>query len=184
MGRIYSPIKKKVLLVLAGGLALGLSRNARSQKYVFRKLKKDWREIDRAYLYKIVKEFREERLIDYKDMGNGVVEIVLTEKGRKMLLKFDIDRIRIAKPLKWDRKWRFVFFDIPEKRRSERNVLRNKLKDLAFHEIQKSIFVHPYPCLDEINFVIEYFKLRNMVRYGEVTNISNEEELKLKFNLF
>ncbi|HAS00226.1 MAG: Transcriptional regulator, PaaX family [Candidatus Moranbacteria bacterium GW2011_GWC2_37_73] len=182
--KFKSPIKKKALLLLAGGVALGLARNPRSQQYIFKTLKRDWKEINKKYLYKIVKEFREERLVDYIEKADGSVKIVLTEKGKNIILNFDIDRIKIKKPIRWDKKWRFVFFDIPEKRRSERNVLRNKLKDLKFYEIQKSIFVHPYPCLDEVNFVIEYFNLRNMVRYGEVTNISNEEELKLKCNLF
>jgi len=58
------------------------------------------------------------------------------------------------------------------------------LKDIGFREIQKSVFVHPFPCLDEINFITEYFQLRNLVRYGEIVNISNEEELKLKFKLY
>lgn len=86
--------------------------------------------------------------------------------------------------MRWDKKWRVVFFDIPEKRRAERNVLRDKLKELEFREIQKSVFIHPYPCFDEIDFVVEYFQLRNLVRYGEMVNLSNEAELRLKFQLF
>ncbi|NTW27567.1 MAG: CRISPR-associated endonuclease Cas2 [Candidatus Moranbacteria bacterium] len=183
-GKITSPIKKKALLLLAGGLALGLARNPRSQKYIFKTLKKDWKEINRKYLYKIVREFKDDRLIDYKEKGNGVVEIILTAKGHEMILNFNIDKIEIRKPLKWDKKWRIVFFDIPEKRRAERNVLRDKLKELGFEELQKSVFIHPYPCLDEINFITEYFQLRNLVRYGEMINISNEEEFKLKFKLY
>ena len=182
--RIFSPTKKKVLLLFAGGLALGLARNPRSQKYVFEKLKKEWKEVDRKYLYRIVKEFQEDRLVDYSEKENGTVEMVLTEKGKRMVLKFDIDKIKIKKPIEWDGKWRMVFFDVPERRRAERNILRNKLKELGFGEIQKSVFIHPFPCLDEINFITEYFQLRNLVRYGEMTNISNEEELKLKFKLY
>jgi len=182
--KITSPIKKKALLLLAGGLALGLARNPRSQKYIFKTLKRDWKEINKRYLYRIVKEFKEERLVDYKEDKSGIVEIVLTEKGRKMVLKFDVDKIKISRPIRWDKKWRVVFFDIPEKRRVERNVLREKLTELGFKELQKSVFVHPYPCLNEINFITEYFQLRNLVRYGEMINISNEEEFKLKFKLY
>ena len=182
--KIISPTKKKALLLIAGGLALGLARNSKSQKYIFKTLKRDWKEINKKYLYRIIKEFREERLVDYREKEDGTVEIVLTEKGQRMVLKFNIDKIKIARPLKWDKKWRVVFFDIPEKRRSERNILRDKLKELGFCEIQKSVFVHPFPCFDEINFITEYFQLRNFVRYGEMTSISNEEEFKLKFELY
>lgn len=181
---IKSPVKKKVLLLLAGGLALGLARNPRNQKYIFQTIKKDWKDIDRKYLYKIVNEFKQERLVDYKENKDGTVKIVLSEKGKKIVLNFNIDKIEIKRPLKWDKKWRLVMFDIPEKRRSERNILREKLREIGFKEIQKSVFVHPFPCLDEINFITEYFQLRSLVRYGEITNISNEEELKLKFKLY
>jgi hypothetical protein len=181
---IRSPIKKKILILLAGGVALGLARNPRSQKYMFKQIHRELKEVDRRYLMKIINEFKRDRLVDYREKGNGNVEIILSEKGRKKVLEFDIDKIKIIKPICWDKKWRVVFFDIPEKRRAERNVLREKLTELGFKELQKSVFVHPYPCLDEINFITEYFQLRNLVRYGEMINISNEEEFRLKFKLY
>lgn len=182
--KIFGPIKKKVILLLLGGIALGLARNPRSQSYIFKKIKKEWKEINKNYLYRIVREFRESRLIDFREKSKGEVEIILTEKGRIIALSFNIDNLKIKKQIKWDGRWRMVFFDIPEKRRSERNILREKLKELGFYEIQKSVFIHPYPCLDEVNFITEYYNMRNLVRYGEVVNISNEAELRLKFGLY
>lgn len=184
MKSIRSPLKRKILLLLSAGVALGLVNNPRSQKHVFETLKRDWRKINKQYLYRIVKEFRQERLIDFVEQKDGVTKIVITEKGKIRALKFNIDIIKISKPLRWDKKWRIIMFDIPEKRRAERNVLREKLKDIGFKEIQKSVFVHPYSCFDEINFITEYFQLRRFVRFGEMTNLSNEEELILKFKLF
>jgi len=184
MTKIRSQVKRKILLLLAGGIALGLVNNSRSQRLVFKALKKDWRTINKWYLYRVIREFKDERLVDFVEQKNGLTKIVLTEKGKLKILEFKIDDIKIAKPLLWDKKWRVVMFDIPEKRRSERNVLRAKLKEIGFKEIQKSVFIHPFPCLDEINFITEYFKLRSLVRYGEMVNISNEEELKLKFKLY
>jgi len=181
---IKSPIKKKILILLAGGLALGMARNPRSQKYILKTIHRDLKTVNRKYLARIVKEFREERLVDYIENKNGETEIVISDKGKRKVLEFDIDNVKIKKPLRWDKKWRVVFFDIPEKRRGERNVLREKLKDLEFREIQKSVFVHPYPCFDEINFVVEYYTLRRFIRFGEMVNLSNEEELRLKFKLF
>ncbi|MDD5396704.1 MAG: CRISPR-associated endonuclease Cas2 [Candidatus Moranbacteria bacterium] len=179
-----SPIKRKILLLLAGGVALGFARNPKSQRRAFRTLKKDWQEINKQYLYRVMNEFKQERLVDYVEQEDGVTKIVLTEKGKLKTLKFEIDAIKIPKPLKWDKKWRVVMFDIPEKRRAERNILREKLKDIGFKEIQKSVFIHPFPCLKEVNFITEYFQLRNLVRHGEMINISNEEEFKLKFKLY
>jgi DNA-binding transcriptional regulator PaaX len=184
VSEIRSPIKKKILLLLAGGVALGFAGNPRSQQHAFKTLKRDWKDINRRYLYRVVKEFKQERLVDYVEQENGQTKIVLSEKGKLKILEFKIGTIQIPKPLRWDKKWRIVMFDIPEKRRSERNILRDKLKEIGFREIQKSVFVHPFPCMDEIDFIIEYFQLRNLVKYGEINKISNEEELRLKFRLY
>jgi hypothetical protein len=184
MKGVRSPIKRKILLLLGAGVALGFANNPRSQKYIFKALKKDWQNVEKQYLYKVVREFKNNRLIDFVQQENGATKIILTEKGKRMVLEFKIDEIKIAKPLKWDKRWRMVMFDIPEKRRNEGNILRGKLKEIGFKEIQKSVFVHPFPCLDEINFIMEYYHLRSYVRYGEIVSISNEEELRLKFSLY
>ena len=181
--RIYSPVKRKVLLLLTAGIALGFSGSPRAPRRIFNAVKREWKYIDKQYLYRIIKEFREERLVDYRENDNGSVRIVITERGKEKALEFKIDEIKIKEPNYWDKKWRAVFFDIPEKRRGLRDALREKLKYLGFFELQESVFVHPFPCFDEINFLVEYFQIRKYVRMGELTKLTNEEELILHFNL-
>ena len=181
--RIRSPIKQKVLLLLAAGIALSASRSLGRQLYVFRKLDRAWKNIDRQYLYRILREFKEERLINYQEKPDGTVEIVLSEKGRERVVIFNLDTMTIPELKDWDGKWRVVIYDIPEKKKSARETLRHKLKELGFHEWQKSVFIHPYPCRDQIDLLMEIFDIRTYVRYGEITNISNEAELKLRFDL-
>ena len=60
--------------------------------------------------------------------------------------------MKIRKPAKWDGKWRIVVFDIPENLRSIRQALREHLCRLQFYQLQKSVFVLPYECGDEIEF--------------------------------
>ena len=83
----------------------------------------------------------------------------------------------------WDNKWRLVFFDIPEKYRWGRDSLRKKLKELGFFELQKSVFIFPYECKDEVDFIIEYYGIRKHVRYGVFDFIDNESHLKDYFKL-
>ncbi|HDZ85162.1 MAG TPA: CRISPR-associated endonuclease Cas2 [Candidatus Moranbacteria bacterium] len=181
--KIRSPLKRKALLLLMSGLALGLTHSSRTQKYIFKNLVREWKNIDRQYLYRIIHDFKYERLVDYRESKDGTVKIVLTEKGRNKALSFKIDEMKIKKPMRWDKKWRVVMFDIPEKRRRERDAIREKLKNLGFHELQKSVFVYPFSCRDEIDFIVEYFQIRNCVRYGELANLTNGAELKLHFGL-
>lgn len=85
------------------------------------------------------------------------VILELTKKGKKYFDNSKLEDITISVPDKWDAKWRFVFFDIPEKRRSFRDVLRSKLKSLGFFQFQKSVWVYPFECEGEVRYLCEYF---------------------------
>ena len=76
-----------------------------------------------------------------------------------------------------------VLFDIPEKRKPAREALRKTLKRLGFYEFQKSVLVHPYECQDELDYVIEFFRLRPYVRTMEVVALDNEPHLKNIFKV-
>ncbi len=49
----------------------------------------------------------------------------------------------IKKP--WDGKWRFVIFDIPQKEVNFRNIIRRRLKELDFRQLQRSVWFSPLP---------------------------------------
>lgn len=181
--RITSPIKQKILLLLATGLVLGLTRSPRQYFKLLKATKRDWDFIDRRYLFRLIREFKTARLIDYHEDDSGEIKIVITEKGKAQALIFNPDQMMIKKPAQWDKKWRLVMFDIPEKKRQARDALRDKLREMNFKEFQQSIFVHPYPCADEINFIVEFFEIRPHVRLATVEKLTNEAELLLHFDL-
>lgn len=143
----------------------------------------EFKKIDRRVLQRIVREFYRDRLVDFKEDGDGGVQIILTEQGIKKALRYNIDTISIREPKKWDGKWRLVVFDIPEKMKKAREALRDKLRKLGFYQLQKSVFVFPFACHDEINFIVEFFELRPHVRIMTVLDVTNEAELKLHFEL-
>jgi len=175
--------KQKVLLLLLGGVALGLSKSPKGYFKILKSLSENWRQIKTERLYRIVHEFYNDRLVDYKEDKDGFVKIVLTKEGQKKALKFKLDEMEIKKPAKWDGEWRVVIFDIPEKLKKAREALRIKLKELGFLELQKSVFVLPYECEDEINFIMEVFLIRPFVRFVRAKSFTNEEQLKIKFGL-
>ena len=175
--------KQKVLLLLLGGVALGLSKSPKGYFKILKSLSKDWRQIKTERLYRIVREFYNDRLVDYKEDKDGFIKIVLTKEGQKKALKFKLDEMEIRKPVKWDGEWRVVIFDIPEKFKKAREALRIKLKELGFLELQKSVFVLPYECEDEINFIMEVFLIRPFVRFVRAKSFTNEEQLKIRFGL-
>lgn len=165
------------------GVLLGLTRSPKQYFKIVRMAVEEWKFINRQYLYRLIREFREERLIDYREKTNGEIEILITEQGRLTLLNYDIDKMEIKRADPWDGKWRIVFFDIPEKHRRARDALREKLKEIGFRELQQSVFIQPYPCAEEINFLIEFFEIRNWVKLVEANEITNEPELLVRFKL-
>lgn len=181
--KIQSLIKQKVLLLLTTGVLLGFTRSPKHYFKIVRMAAKEWKFINRQYLYRLIREFREERLIDYEERVNGEIKIVITERGKLTLLHYDIDKMKIKETSRWDGKWRIVFFDIPEKHRRARDALREKLKEIGFRELQQSVFIQPYPCTAEIDFLIEFFEIRNWVQLAEVDQITNEPQLLIKFKL-
>ncbi|MFY9461983.1 MAG: hypothetical protein WAP51_02150 [Candidatus Sungiibacteriota bacterium] len=174
---------QKVLLFLFGGAVLGLSGSPSRYRRVLKGIAHEWRAIDNRELYRAIRRLYESKLISYKENKDGSVAIVLSREGKKISLQYKLDEMEIPKPSRWDKKWRVILFDIPHQQKRLRDALRMKLKQLGLRELQKSVFVHPYECRDEIDFVIELYNARQYVRLIEATHIDNELHLKKKFRL-
>ena len=175
--------KKKILLLFLAGVSLSLSKSPRGYFKIIKGLPEGFKEIKRKRLRGLVREFYNDRLVSYKENNEGLTEIILTKDGEKKALKFKLDDMKIKKPKKWDKQWRIVIFDIPEKFKRAREALRGKLKNIGFVELQKSVFAHPFECEDEINFVVEVFQIRPFVRFVKANSFTNEEQFRVKFDL-
>lgn len=104
----------------------------------------------------------DQNLITIKERRDKTV-ITLTDRGKKRVLNYSLGDLRIKPQSKWDGKWRIVVFDIPEKKRSARDIFRRKLKELEFVEFQKSVWAHKYPCLREVALLVHLYKIRPYV---------------------
>lgn len=174
---------QKILLLLLGGLALGLAGSPRRQRWVFRAVVKEWKMLDRRELYRSIRRLYESKLISFVPQVDGSTEIILNRDGKKAALCYKLDEMEIKKPGKWDRKWRIALFDIPERQKYLRDTLRLRLRQLGLVKLQKSVFVHPYECRDEIDFIIEFYNARRYVRFIEADHIDNELYLRKRFYL-
>lgn len=107
--------------------------------------------------------------------------IELTQKGKVVLRKYISDQLVIDHPDKWDKKWRLVIFDIPKQKNKLRDVLRSKLIRIGFIGIQKSVYVYPFECLAEINFLKNIYYLGPYIQYIVAERIETETNLIEKF---
>jgi CRISPR-associated endonuclease Cas2 len=117
------------------------------------------------------------------EQKNGKSFVRLTQKGKKFLGRYMTKEKSIKKPLRWDKKWRVVIFDIKEKRRATRNMLRSELDNLGFVRLQNSVWVYPYHCEELIVLLKAHFKLGKDVLYLTVQKIENDVSLKKYFKL-
>lgn len=177
------PVGRKVLLLLGAGLALGLTHQPDQYFRIIKSASREWQKINRQSLYKAIRKLYQSKLIDYKENDDGTITLILTGDGGNRVLRYNLDKIEIKKPARWDRLWRIVIFDIPEKQKEGRNALAAKLKQLGFYPFQKSVFIFPYECRNEIDFIIEVFNLRLYVRFIVAKETDIDLDLKHKFRL-
>jgi len=162
---------------------LGLTQSPRQYFRVVKDIKDEWQKINRLKLNQSIRVLYHSKLVSIKEKSDGSATIIINDAGKKKALTYEIDEIKINKLKRWDGLWRIVVFDIPEKRKRAREVLREKLRELGFYQFQKSIFVIPYECKNEIDFIIEVFQVRPHVRYIVAKSLDNELHLKKIFGL-
>jgi len=137
---------------------------------------------DKRDFNRTTRRLRENNLIETKENENGVT-LYLNKLGKKKALEYSLDKMKITKPMKWDKKWRIVIFDIPENKKLARNVLKRKLDELDFKLLQKSIYVHPFPCENEIEFIRSIYGVRPFVKIIVADSIEEQDRLEKYYHL-
>ncbi len=106
----------------------------------------------------------------------------ITEKGERML-QMETEKVAIAKKRRWDRRWRVVIFDIPERRKSMRVSLRRFMQEYGFVRLQDSVWIYPYDCEDLITLAKANFHVGADVLYMIVERLENDKHLRKHFEL-
>ncbi|MFA6077210.1 MAG: hypothetical protein WC735_04015 [Candidatus Paceibacterota bacterium] len=176
-------LKKKVLLLLLAGIALSLTRSPKKHWWILKQIPKEWERENRQALRRAINSLYTSHLVSEEHHKDGTTTLVLSENGKQKALRFNIDNLEIKKLAHWDKKWRVVMFDIPEKLRKMRDSLRLHFKEIGLIELQKSVFVFPYPCNKEIEFILEFYDARKHVRFILAEKIDNQLHLMKKFDL-
>ncbi len=153
-------ISKKILkiLLISGAISLVLS-SPRGVKQILKQLPKELKKFKRKQLMRSLYNLRAKNFVKLIRENENNITVELTENGKTITKEMNIDRIQLEKPEFWDKKWHLVVFDIPEKKKIARESLRMKLKDLGFRKFQHSIWVTPFSCEKEINFIKSVFNL-------------------------
>lgn len=109
--------------------------------------------------------------------------IKITKAGKKRTLMRLLGELHIAPQDVWDKKWRLVIFDIPDDVKDARDALRHRLQAIGCYRLQESVFVSPFPCHKEVDFLTVLYGVSHHVYVAELTFLSDDRVLREHFPL-
>ena len=92
----------------------------------------------------------------------GKKAIIITKKGINKVLKASFkaeDKIK-----RKDGKWIMIIFDIPEKTRKSRVLLRGILQNLGYKLFQQSVWITPYDVSEKTEKLLQLYSLDKYVK--------------------
>jgi DNA-binding transcriptional regulator PaaX len=176
----YKSLGKEILRALATGAALYivLGSPAGTRRILYG-IKREWK---KKLALQALDRLQRRKLIDYRFNKNGEMYVVLTNAGKEKVRQFYFDELTPQKPKRWDKKWRIILSDIPERHKKARDALRRKYHEWGFYLLQKSVYVYPYPCEDEIAIIRDIFHVPTASLFIVETNsVGNQRILKKHF---
>ncbi len=185
MARKFSKVSLDILKILAiSGLFIIAGSSPAFIRALYKELgkRKKFQSYNKTQAKRSLGNLRRSKLIIFKEK-DGKFSIELTEKGKRVLKEVDISELKNKKPVQWDGLWRIVIFDIPESQEYGRVALRNKMKEVGFYQLQKSVWAFPYECEKEIELLVEVFDINSFVNFITAKKIKDDEKLKKYFKL-
>lgn len=141
-----------------------------------------WKRYNASYLRQSLRRLEQSKLIEYGKAGDQEV-VKITQYGKTKVLKYALEHLETKKPGVWDGKWRVVIYDIPLRDKSIQWVIRDALKSMGFYQMQKSVYICPYPCYDEVEFVRSFYNIANAVKYLLVTKLEDDAPYREYFGV-
>src|SRR3989338_3424474 len=95
------------------------------------------------------------------------MKVEITRAGKRIVKHVDIAELALPKPETWDKKWRIIVFDVPNYKNKNRTAFREKIKELGFRLVQKSVWVYPHECREQIMIIRKFYDIEKYVTYVE-----------------
>lgn len=188
--RRYAPVKHILTFVgVAGiiGLSLLISPTAAilAKPFLDEEKKKRydaWKQYNPSYLRSSIKRLHALKYVEITNK-NGEDVVILTDAGKRRILKYALDDLSVEKPKAWDGRWRMIMYDVESRKKRLRDVFRESLQSLGFLMLQESVWLYPYPCEKQVTFLKEYYGVGNEVLYIVATTLEDDSPYREYFGL-
>ncbi len=125
---------------------------------------------------RIYRNLKRQGLVQIDKAEKDSYRLTITPAGAYRLTSESLDDIVVPRMKHWDGKWRLVCYDLPSNKKSERYELTKHLKRMGFFPLQKSMWVHPYIFLGQLDQITKTLLITNFVTVLEVTKLDNKSE--------
>ena len=151
------------------GIIRGIKRE--NDKKAWRKFYASLNYLDRRGYVKILKQ------------EGRKLKVKITRKGEDAIKKIDIENMQLKKNPTWDGKWRVIVFDVPIEKNYNRLAFTDKIKELGFVMVQKSVWAYPFECYEELAVLRKFYGIQKHVTYFEAVEVEDEIHWRDAFNL-
>lgn len=188
MGQIEAGARKKRrnrnlqrALLLAIGLAGMMAIGAIPAPQLFNQ-----KRVDARLRYKaksLLTRLKQKGEVEFVEQ-DGKAYARLTEYGEQVFA-FMKEKMRLTsmKPKRWDKRYRLIMFDVPEKRKHTRDLLRKEVREAGFLRIQDSSWLYPYDCEEFVALLKANLHIGKDVLYAVVEEIEHDAWIRKHFNL-
>lgn len=153
-------------------LSRTLYRNSRNRRF---SKKEKVTKLTRTFYY-----LKNQGYIKMKPTGKDF-KIFLTNLGKRKLKKLQFEHLTVPKPKSWDGKWWQIAADIPtEDYKWAADLFREKLLDMNFFPLQRTLWFYPFDPREEIDFIVDEFGIGRYVTAMEINRLDSDDERKLK----
>src|SRR3989344_4670549 len=136
------------------------------------KRQKEWEKYNLWRLRQMIKRMQKSKYVEIKE-EKGTAQVKITEFGKKRLLVYDLEKIQLSEA-NWDGKWRLIIYDVKKAKRVNSETFRRTLLKLNLLKLQKSVYLTPFKCEDEVEYLRQLFDIGTEVQILTVGKLENE----------
>lgn len=139
--------------------------------------KRDYERQIRRETQRVIRYMKQQGLL----AGDYEHGLQVTEKARRRLARREFREKKVAATARWDGYWRIILYDVPEDQKSARDALGDQLRRFGCFQLQKSTWITPFACRDEVVEIAANYGVDAYVTYFEAISLDNEKVLLARF---
>ncbi|HEY5600722.1 MAG TPA: hypothetical protein VIK81_01395 [Patescibacteria group bacterium] len=163
-------------LPIAAGALLKIKKNID-----YENSRKEWEKFNLWRLKQVLKRMQNSKYVEIVTQ-RGVPVVKITDKGKEKLLKYDLQNLQLDQS-KWDGRWRLIIYDVGKDKKRQVDTFRRTLNNLKVLRLQRSVYLTPFKCEDEIEYLKQVFDLDEEVQVLLIRSLDNESTYKKYFGL-